>query len=65
MMSPDSTWHYKTITLYLKTNKCACSYVIFNMHAPGGVAQHMSRGLTLCALMHILRSKVVWVGFHI
>jgi hypothetical protein len=41
------------------------SYGNFKRHALGGVAQHLSYGLNLCALMHILRSKVVWVGFHI
>jgi hypothetical protein len=41
------------------------SYGNIKLHAPGGVAQPMSWGLTLCTLMHILKAKVVWVGFHI
>jgi hypothetical protein len=49
----------------LNTTKCAGSYGNIKLHAPGGVAQHLSWGLTLCVHIQILKSKVVWVGFHI
>jgi hypothetical protein len=66
MMSPDSTWNYKNITLYLTQNQQVCKELWDFQAACTGWRYTISfLGLNFVCTDPNFDCKVFWVGFHI